>query len=731
MTLIAPPPPTPRHWDVGRSYALVAGPDWARCTATDVAPDPNGGGVALARRLAEPGVPAAMAGAPCAIAVDRTCRLYLGDRDRGVVLSVARPTEADAADRAGVFLGARALPGAGDFQAAERTGLLDPVAMAVDPNDRLFVLDRASGSVLIVDLWQRRVVERIPIGSPAEPTRTAVDLAVGGDSAWVLLDGPPAVARIEARELADVRALDPDLRPVRLAAAPGGLLAVLSREGRIHLLDGSPAIEVPGATDLAFEPDDRLVVGRGPGADLVELRRIDHVFAPSGSRRGHRYPGCGLVLVEHGRVGYWDGTRLRRAAPAPDRFVRRGQVTTVRLDSGRFQGTWGRLFLDACIPRDTRVLVTAHTSDDPAEPGAAPVAWQRRPVLRRAEGRELAWDRGSPPLETFEAPVLAAPGRYLWLRLDLEGNSFRSPQLVELRVESTRHALLDKLPAVFSAEPDRADFLGRYLAMAEGVLHDLDVRATLRHLLFDPHATPAEALDWLSSIVGLTQDQRWSQASRRTLLAEIVGLFRRRGTIGSLTRMIEIYLGLGSCQAPPAGAPDCVQAEGSPCAQGTGCHAAATASGVTVLEHFRLRGVAGQLLGDTTEPPASSVLGGGFRVGGSLGEPALADAGSADPYAHRFTVVIPVPLTAEQREVIDHLLEVHRPAHTLVEVCALDAGMRVGRGLHLQISSVIGHTGGFATYVVGDALLGRGSILGRPVVGARAGSGRVGSGRVG
>jgi hypothetical protein len=62
----------------------------------------------------------------------------------------------------------------------------------------------------------------------------------------------------------------------------------------------------------------------------------------------------------------------------------------------------------------------------------------------------------------------------------------------------------------------------------------------------------------------------------------------------------------------------------------------------------------------------------------------------SDSHAHRFSVLIPASLTEEQLDVVRRILEVHRPAHTIFDVCTVGAGMRVGRGLHVGISSMVG-----------------------------------------
>jgi hypothetical protein len=129
---------------------------------------------------------------------------------------------------------------------------------------------------------------------------------------------------------------------------------------------------------------------------------------------------------------------------------------------------------------------------------------------------------------------------------------------------------------------------------------------------------------------------------------------------------------------------------------------------------------------------ANSVLGAGFRVGAAIGESENQSAERAgeesfENYAHRFSVVIPAILTPEQLEVVKNILEVHRPAHTLFDICTVEAGMRVGMGLHVALTSVIGTSGGFEPVQLGQSLLGRRAVIGRAEPGSRVGGSRLGS----
>jgi phage tail-like protein len=222
----------------------------------------------------------------------------------------------------------------------------------------------------------------------------------------------------------------------------------------------------------------------------------------------------------------------------------------------------------------------------------------------------------------------------------------------------------------------------------------MERRSTDRHLLLSPYGAPPELLPWLASLVGLTIDERWPEAARRTMLAEAVELFQRRGTLGALRRMLEIYLGV----AP------------------------------ILVERFRFRG----LTGTRTDRDTPAVLGGGFRVGGALGppEPTAQREPGGDAFAahaHRFSVVVRRHLDADQLATVEHLLDLHRPAHTLIDICTAEAGMRVGVGLHLELTSIVGRSGDFRQLQIGGTALGRDAVLGRPERGIKVAASRLGA----
>jgi phage tail-like protein len=730
---------------MARGFALVRTRDqWVRAAHDGTGIDPDTGGVRLAWTVPPVGgeeVPPSAPERPGGLAFDSSCVLYRSAVPEGrverLLWRALDPFDVPADDsllQVDVLGGEPEAP-VGEFSAVPpaRRALRRPLGLAVDEDDRLFVCEHGTRRLHVYDLPSRRLLRTVRLA--AGP----LDVAAHGRRVYVVLDGGPRLARLSARsepvpvELPAV----PGGVPARVAVSPGGAVFLLYRdaaEGWIVALNGSlPAHQVDDALDVEVESERRVVVARRPGDAFVRLTAEDGTWSEGDPYAARDYDGYGIVRTPDGRIGFWTAHGFREAVLGRVRFAPEGLVSTYRLDGGEFQTEWGRIFLDACIPAGTRVRVHSVTSDEaledePTLPWAVPEGFDGtvyrpdltpplaparlvppagddesyHPVHRRESGREVAWARpaGDDPFETYEAPVIAEPGRYLWVTLELTGNTRFSPRVKGLRAERPGHDLLRRLPKTFSRDPEVAAFLRRYLALMEGTLEELLDRGEARDVLLDPHAAPEELLAWLASFLGLAVDERWPTHGVRELIAEAGALLRCRGTKSTLERFVELYLGLDD---------------------------------VTILEHWRLRGLGGALLRD--EPSAleaGTVVGENFRVGGAVGQREEQPlSGSVEDafrtHAHRFTVVVPALLSDEQRSVIGHLLDVHRPAHTLFEVCTVGSGMRVGYGLHVGLLSIIGRTGGWEQLRLGG-LLGRDAILGRAQSGMRVGEG---PGRVG
>jgi phage tail-like protein len=270
-----------------------------------------------------------------------------------------------------------------------------------------------------------------------------------------------------------------------------------------------------------------------------------------------------------------------------------------------------------------------------------------------------------PPDEDDEA--LEQAHRFLWLRVRLYGDGLSSPRLRQVEAETPGESYIRHLPAVFSREEAAEDFLVPFLELARSQLGDLEFAVEQVPRMFEPAVAPPNALRWLAGWLGIAPSGRFDGDPEqfRALLTELPTLVRKRGTIAGLVRGVEIEVG-----ARPA-----------------------------IFEDFRNRGVfvldlsAG--LGFNTVLPA--VEPGGLVLDeatvGSSGpqEPAMWGAGLFEPYAHRFTLLMPpgTVVSEGERDRLRQLVDQEKPAHTLGHICFSEARMRIGVQARIGLDAIV------------------------------------------
>lgn len=625
-------------------------------------------------------------------------------------------------------------------QAPEGTdvgGLRHPTGVAVDAADRLYVAEAGGRAVMVGDLWTGQVLRRIPVAG------TPLDVVAGGDAenpgTLVLTATPDAVLQVSGRTgprpgpgVLRRPCARRGMRPARLTLLAGRVM-VLWRDGTTALvadLAGRELLELPGATDIEGTPDGLLVVALQPGDPIRRYWERDGALIEDQPLAAADYDGGAVTVEGSGRIVYTTASGQRSTQGPQAKHVGTGTVTSYRLDSNTYRTRWGRVFIEACLPTGTSLQVRAVTTDDddvadplPAAPpvrGARPVRdpedtpplpsaqdfdeddnWLPVVPARRA-GLLDAVDRPGTGGEwaRYETGVAAPPGRYLWLQLRLTGTERTAPRVRAVTVERPGHALLATLPRMYSSDDTQADFLHGFLTAAEGMLHELDTAAAERRVLLDPVAAPSEALAWLASLAGIVLDLRWPERARRALIAEVYPLYARRGTAAALERLLRLYLGRDA----------------------------------HIIERWRLRGLGGGLLGFDPRGLDSPTVAGTTRRAGMLGHftigGRLPSTDSYSRFAHRFTVLVPGCLSAEQRDVVDGIVRAHKPAHTVGDVCELGDGLPVGR-LRVGLTAYVGPRRGRRMPTLGSVRLGPGNALGASAAGARVGASRVGGVRVG
>ncbi len=396
-----------------------------------------------------------------------------------------------------------------------------------------------------------------------------------------------------------------------------------------------------------------------------------------------------------------------------DRYDRSGTLTLGPLDSRIDRCAWHRTILRGEIPEGCRVELATFTSEielPPSELDQLPEhAWETR--LQATAFEEGEWD----------GLVRSGPGRFLWLRLGLQGNGRSTPRLESLEAEFPRVSLRRFLPAVYGAEPRSADLTDRFLALFDRPLRDTEHAVDDLAALFDPLSTPA--LAWLASWVGIELDRQVPEALQRDLVKRWAETASLRGTRYGLWRVLVAYLGLdglttlcqcatepGSCRPPRATCPP------------TAAYRWTWDAPPLILEHYQLRRwleLGAGRLGDQAVLWGRRIVNRSqLDAGAEVGVTQL--RATQDPlrdpfhvYAHRFTVFVPASAgaTPERRRALERLIARERPAHTEAHVEYVEARFRIGFQSMIGLDAVVAsvpHDG----VTLGDSSLGPASVLG-------------------
>ncbi|MGE0222012.1 MAG: phage tail protein [Acetobacteraceae bacterium] len=402
---------------------------------------------------------------------------------------------------------------------------------------------------------------------------------------------------------------------IAIAASQGGRVAVLAwvsgQDAALYTLEDRRLVRrfaLQGLRfpySLAFSGEDRVAVlasdGTAPGAQAF-VYELDPLIVEGASARplGEIHPLVGIWhggfcnrlndVPEYPLAGATpsDPAGLRRLRPlSRATYARSGRVTIGPFDAGQAGSVWHRLYVEASVPDNAGVRIWAHADDAggvpvaPSEVGAAswaPHIVGAASVPRFPDAPAAAWcDEASEMpfnpglsvcprepghsglftvlLQRAGTRVRRIEGRWLWLHLELLGDSQVTPEIAAIRVHGARFAYRDHyLPAFYRetlAGPDAAragaatphDFLDRMLGLFEGNLTLLEQKVAESWLLTDPAATPDDALPWLASWIGVESGAAATPFRQRQDLRAAPWTARLHGTLGGMNAALELATG--------------------------------------------------------------------------------------------------------------------------------------------------------------------------------------------
>jgi phage tail-like protein len=414
-----------------------------------------------------------------------------------------------------------------------------------------------------------------------------------------------------------------------------------------------------------------------------------------------------LIFDLSGNPLFVDGAQRVCQLSPQGLFPTSGYYYSGALDSKTYRCLWHRVVLRGCVPQGTAVRVDTFTAES------------EKPIDEIESLPESRWataqlDAGTPSCE-WDCLSLSPPGRYLWLRLTLEGDGSATPVLQKIKLYYPRASSLQYLPAVYREDAVSADFTARFLSIFDTLRNKTSGQITDIALYFDPKATPAnppnvsgnDFLSWLAGWLGLSLQNNWPVRKRRELVRQAHKLFDLRGTPEGLKLMIELYTGFKP----------------------------------RILELFRLR--RWLVVDSATLGNQSAVLGKDIMKRLQIGENSkigsfqLIDYGNPsldffNSYAYQFIVIVPrwPGATDTDQMALQQIIEMAKPAHTQAQLRWDEPRFRIGLQSFVGVDTVL------AKYPVGmiegQGSLGYDTVLGSPEESTKRPSSSVGrSSRIG
>ena len=432
---------------------------------------------------------------------------------------------------------------------------------------------------------------------------------------------------------------------------------------------------------------------------------------------------------EEAEAGFSAHARELLALQRPRFYTSAYATLTEYLDSGAPDTVWHRVYLEGCIPRGCKVRVYAKSYNNPAERTKTKYIEQpewswcaHRSDVAFGEGLVDAKENESGLFELLlqrnAGPVRRLSGRYMQIRVRLEGNGRNTPAIHALKVYYPRFSYQEAYlpehfrqelgvdPALDTHRANGADVRERLLAAFEGALTPIETLVASSELLLSPQNSPTEHLPWLAELFGQSLPETWPEERKRRWIECTGDLQKERGTLTGVQLALDIIT-------------DGAVARGE----------------VVVVENFRLRRTMATILGlnmdDENHPltlgtgvSGNSIVGDSLILSDSnareflsLFAPELADENETeivenffDKYAHKVTVLLH-GRAKRMRNSVETMLRQQMPAHLQWHLVETDHPFVLGLSPLLSVDTYLEHRPPARRVTLNDTYLGAEGVL--------------------
>ncbi len=621
----------------------------------------------------------------------------------------------------------------------------------------------AGGGVLALDREKPQL--GIVTGAPLQ-TGPAEGPAPGILRSCEVNADPPRVAQRYALTNSETFVAIASIDGTGFALLSWGLDAAGSRVALLRIFDDA-GLGAPIVLGGAKFPYALAAIGDGRIATLATNAQEAFVFdlslpgstlVPAGDSYVLSDVNVGPFAHGFGLPAYYAGTTGSLVPLLPlslNSFAGTGQTdpaTPIVFDSGSAETVWHRLFLEAILPPHCGVLVWLAASDAAADLTSLETRWYPHAIGDADVGSvppdmlayvpRAAWQSSTPEVAFAPALLDAAPvqdrqglfmvllqragkavrnlqGRYLGVRVQLNGDRRNTPEVAALRAYASRFSYVDHyLPEIYrekaygvQADRDgpstRRDFFERFVDSFEAQLTHIEDRVAGAYLLTRPEATPDDALDWLGTWIGI-EPSEYPPGRRRARLQATPQLYRQRGTAQGLALALDV-------------------ATGGMCSRGA----------ILVVEDFRLRHIFATILGADLSikddpllpgysPDSNSIVGDTLFLGDPRIQAELQDlyatnlnlaSGTNQPealyekFANRVTIFIHDQVETVDALLVQRIVEREKPAHVAASIQRASQPFMIGLASLVGVNTYLAPEPPRAPVEVGVSQIGRYDVI--------------------
>lgn len=231
-----------------------------------------------------------------------------------------------------------------------------------------------------------------------------------------------------------------------------------------------------------------------------------------------------------------------------------GFFISTAIDSLENETVWNRMKMDMSSINDAIVRVRFYASDS-LKVEIERNAFEKKEVLldKYIKDDSVPFNERFNVLgrldgvKKFDNPsdvlLYSLKGRYLWFSIEVISYSDTPISIRKLLLEFPRISFVEYLPEIYQNHAQKDSFFARFLGVFQSIYLELEEKIDNMPKMFDPMLVNSDFLKWMTQWFSIRDSYIWSEDKLRTILKNIVRLYKIKGTRNSIIEIVYIYTG--------------------------------------------------------------------------------------------------------------------------------------------------------------------------------------------